>query len=306
VSLPIGQHQALVIREGMVRPPEISVLGLPDHDPFGPRSVQTIFATFEQGAAFAQNLQSKTISWLGTDGVRIDGMFLSSAKADGPLPTVVEVHGGPVLADRARWIGHIRTAWLAFNGYGILRCNPRGSCGRGEAFAAALIGDVGGIDMADLLNGVDHLVAAGLADPARLAVTGCSYGGYMSAWLATQNSPFKAAIAISPITHWRSQHGTSQISRFDEIFIADHRQGEARSPVLAVTPSSVPSLLLAGMLDRNTPPSQAQEMHIALRDAGVDTELILYRDGGHSLRDLPIMLDTARRTHAWLVRCGCS
>ncbi len=296
-SLPIGESEALVVREGTILPPEVALLG--EH------GARTLFSTIAEPVPLAAQVRRTPLSWTGANGTRIDGSFLAHRDADGPLPTIVEVHGGPVLADRPRWLGNIRTAWLVFNGYGVLHANPRGSCGRGRDFAAAVIGDMGGDDARDLELGVDHAVSLGLVDPARVAVTGSSYGGYMSAWLATQSDRFLTAIAISPISNWRSQHGTSQIGRFDEIFLADPLLRENRSPVAAVTQTTVPTLVLAGMRDRNTPPGQAQEFHRALRDVGVQTELILYRDGGHSLRDLPIMLDASARTLDWLMRCGC-
>ena len=79
-------------------------------------------------------------------------------------------------------------------GYAVLMPNPRGSIGRGRDFAAFVVGDMGGEESHDLLSGIDHLVSLGIADPARLAVGGVSYGGYMAALLPAVDDRFAAAV----------------------------------------------------------------------------------------------------------------
>lgn len=289
-SLPIGDDKCMFVREGPMHPPELVLLS--------PGAERPCFAV--EDAAPVGKIDVRPVSWTAPDGTMIDGLVLLPPHGAAPYPCMMDIHGGPVLAHRPRWIGHVRMGWLLARGFALFLPNPRGSCGRGRAFAAAVRGDMGGGDAADLLSGIDHLVDQGLVDPGKLAISGSSYGGYMSAWLVTQTDRFSASIAISPISNWHSQHGTSQIGRFDAIFLDDPALRIERSPVLQADKVRTPTLLLAGALDRNTPPGQAQEFHTALLDRQVPTQYVLYPTGGHSLRDLPILIDTAERADQWI------
>lgn len=290
LSLPIGRDQCLLLREGPHCPPDLTLLSS--------QTTRSCFALADIDLSAAIGLDH--LSWQAADGTCIDGLLLSPQCGEGPYPCMVDIHGGPILAHRPRWIGNIRLGWLIACGVAIFLPNPRGSCGRGQAFAAAVKGDMGGADATDLLSGVDHLVGAGRADAGRIMLSGSSYGGYMSAWLVTQTDRFRTAIAISPISNWYSQHGTSQIPRFDSLFLADAAQRRDRSPLFHADKAETPTLLLAGARDRNTPPGQAQEFYTALLERGVPTQMVLYPTGGHSLRDLPILIDTAARIDAWI------
>ena len=108
-----------------------------------------------------------------------------------PFPLVLHVHGGPIGTVDDRFPG-VLDALLLSRGFAILAPNPRGSAGRGQAFASAVVGDMGGADVDDVLAGVDAAVAAGHADPERLVLTGGSYGGFMAAWIPTVDGRFKA------------------------------------------------------------------------------------------------------------------
>ncbi|MEZ5783839.1 MAG: prolyl oligopeptidase family serine peptidase [Rhizobiaceae bacterium] len=135
------------------------------------------------------------VSWTASDGWEIQGWLLRPEDADGATPLLVDVHGGPVSAHRNRWMARTRAApLLVSNGWSVLFPNPRGSTGRGDAFARAVKGDMGGADVDDILSGIDMLVEKGWVDTSRVAVTGTSYGGFMSAWLPTRTDRFAAAI----------------------------------------------------------------------------------------------------------------
>src|SRR5690606_28306812 len=101
-------------------------------------------------------------------------------------------HGGPVWQRRPSWLGRwgLSILMLLKRGYAVFFPNPRGSAGRGVEFARRVVGDMAGADTHDFLSGLDHLIERGIADSGRLGVTGVSYGGFMSAWLITQDSRF--------------------------------------------------------------------------------------------------------------------
>ena len=140
----------------------------------------------------------RALSWIAPDGLEIDGLLMTPAGADGPLPLLVLVHGGPTWCWNAYFsVSEPNAVLLADAGYAVLMPNPRGSIGRGHAFAQAVIGDPGGKDLQDILAGVDRCVADGVADPDRLGISGLSYGGYMAGWAMTQTDRFGASVAHS-------------------------------------------------------------------------------------------------------------
>ncbi len=132
---------------------------------------------------------------------------------------------------------------------------------------------MGGDDARDDLAGVDALVERGDADPERIGVTGGSYGGYMSCWLPVVDQRFKAAVAISPVTDYYSQHWNSNIGAWDSWFLGGRPEDGAehyreRSPVFFADRVTTPTLLTAGTEDRCTPPGQAMEFYRALARTG--------------------------------------
>ena len=201
----------------------------------------------------------------------------------------------------------LTSSLLVSRGYAVFFPNPRGSTGRGQSFAEMVYGDMGGGEAADLLAGLDALLERGVADPKRLGVMGGSYGGFMTAWLVTQTDRFAAAVAISPVTDWFSQHVTSNIGYWDRLILRDdpaNPGGEyfRRSPVAFADRVKTPTLLTAGEDDRCTPPGQAREFHQALLEHGVESELAIYPGEGHWVRKLPALIDWLTRLTGWFER----
>jgi len=248
---------------------------------------------------------AESVTWPAPDGLEIQGVLCSPA-GEGPFPLVVLVHGGPVYSFRSQWKMHYDyTPLLVSRGYAVLHPNPRGSSGRGRDFAAAVVGDMGGADTYDILAGIDALVADGIADPDRIGVMGGSYGGFMSSWIITQDQRFAAAVPSSPSTDWYSQHHSSNIGAFDTLFLGEdpytagggkHFQ---RSPIAHAGKARTPTLLIAGVRDRCTPPGQAEEFFNALRENGVETELVIYPEEGHGVRTFPARIDVSTRILTW-------
>jgi dipeptidyl aminopeptidase/acylaminoacyl peptidase len=136
---------------------------------------------------------------------------------------------------------------------------------------------------------------------------GTSYGGFMSSWLITRTDRFAAAIAISPVTDWLSQHYTSNIGAFDRGFLQDDPANPSgryfqRSPIMSAGRVRTPTLLVAGSQDRCTPPNQAIEFYRALREHNVESALVIYPKEGHGVRQLPATIDLCTRIVSWLGR----
>lgn len=301
-SSPIGDEGSLFIAEAWSRAPFLAEVA--------DGQLVELASLAAPGAARATERCGtiEPFEWTAPDGLAIQGWLLRPQAPPAPTPLLVDVHGGPVSAHRNRWLGRSRAAAiLASRGWTVLFPNPRGSTGRGDEFARAVKGDMGGADAQDIISGVNALVAQGLVDAARVAVTGASYGGFMSAWLPSQSDRFAAAIPISPVGDWYSQHRTSQIPEFDEIMLTTSPWDSggdyfSRSPAFHKQIKVVPTLVMAGAIDKSTPPGQAEECHFAALRSGAPSALVIYPNAGHSLRGYPEYIDSAARILWWLER----
>ena len=251
---------------------------------------------------------ARPLRWTAPDGLQIEGWLMTPSGATGPLPLIAAVHGGPTWC----WSAYFSESEpngvvLADAGFAVLLPNPRGSTGRGHAFAQGVIGDPGGGDFADILAGIDACIDAGIADPDRLGIAGLSYGGYMAAWAVGQTDRFDAAVAMSVVADFRSFHLTSEVAAWDE-GILDGRWDEPagaytdRSPVVHAHRAVTPTLVTAGALDRCTPVEQGHQLYAALVAAGAETELVVYPREGHIVIERAHALDQIRRTTEWFVR----
>jgi dipeptidyl aminopeptidase/acylaminoacyl peptidase len=298
----IAGHDPLVVLESPRQPPRLGVL---ESGVF--RSLWTVEGP---GASYQAARAGTTteLTWESSDGLRIEGLLTVPDDDVRRHPLVVQVHGGPTHAYRRTWLGRDpHTSCLVARGYAVLWPNPRGSTGRGAAFAEAVRGDMGGLDMDDVVRGVQRVVDLGVADPARLGITGISYGGFMASWVPSQTDLFAASVARSPCTDWLLQHLTSNIAEFDRRFLLGlpfdpESQYVERSPLRQADSIRTPMLLTAGLNDLATPPSQAQVLHNALHERGVDTQLVLYPEEGHGVQHPLALADQCARMIAWFDR----
>jgi dipeptidyl aminopeptidase/acylaminoacyl peptidase len=251
----------------------------------------------------------RTIRWTADDGAEIEGLLLTPhGVADGPLPMIVCVHGGPTWSWGAYFSDSEPNAVLLSSaGYACLLPNPRGSIGRGHAFAQAVIGDGGGIDFRDIMAGVDHCIAEGIADPERLGISGLSYGGYMAGWAVGQTDRFGAAVAMSVVSNYVSFHLTSEVWWYDQAILKGEwndptSQYPERSPVTYAHRCTTPTLIIQGEQDRCTPLGQAEELFSAIAASGAQVELVAYPREGHVPVERAHALDAIRRTQAWFDR----
>jgi dipeptidyl aminopeptidase/acylaminoacyl peptidase len=225
----------------------------------------------------------KRIRW-SHEGLSLDGLlYLPSGAAGHAVPLVVEVHGGPMGAYRDVFVPFVD--FLVGHGWAVLRTNPRGSSGRGAAFAAANKNDLGGGDYRDIMSGVDYVLRTEPVDPKRLALMGYSYGGEMAAFVEGRTSRFKAIVSGAPVIDQYSEYGTEGSSWYDRWYFGKpwERASDAwrQSPLSTVRFARTPMLLLQGQADTTDPLGQSQEMYRALRQAGVPVELVSYPREDH-------------------------
>ncbi|MDR6865707.1 dipeptidyl aminopeptidase/acylaminoacyl peptidase/CubicO group peptidase (beta-lactamase class C family) [Microbacterium resistens] len=223
-----------------------------------------------------------------SDGSVVTGWLRRDAVAQGPLPLLLDIHGGPHNSwNGAADLTHPYHQLLARQGWAILTVNPRGSDGYGEAFFRGVVGDWGLADAKDFLEPIDQLVAEGLADPARLAVTGYSYGGYMACYLTSRDDRFAAAVPGGVVTDLISMGGTSDAAHYitaaenGGLPWSDRERLLERSPYTHVDRVTTPTLILHGAADDRCPVGQAEQWFTALRERGVPARLVLYPGGTH-------------------------
>jgi dipeptidyl aminopeptidase/acylaminoacyl peptidase/CubicO group peptidase (beta-lactamase class C family) len=273
----------------------------------GAQTVRTSHGTYlGEVELFTREEREFTIS----DGTVVHGWLIRDPAASGPRPLLLDVHGGPHNA----WNGaadpvHIYHQDLAARGWAILLLNPRASDGYGERFFNAALGRWGRADASDFLEPVDALVAEGLADPGRLAVTGYSYGGFMTCYLTSRDDRFAAAVAGGVVSDLVSMAGTSDAGHHLSDFElggmpwADPDAYAAMSPIAQVTQVRTPTLIVHGAADVRCPIGQAEQWHTALRERGVPTRMVLYPDASHLfiLNGRPShRIDFNRRVAGWV------
>lgn len=202
----------------------------------------------------------------------------------GPRPLLLNIHGGPfaqygyALFDEAQV--------YAAAGYAVVLGNPRGSAGYGEAHGRAIRHAMGTVDADDLLALLDAALTADGVDPARVGVMGGSYGGFMTAWLASHaGDRFRAAIVERAVTAWDSFVGSSDIGFLfaDEYVGTDLDALLAQSPLTYADKIDIPTLIIHSEHDWRCPVEQAQRLYVALKRQGTPTELLLFPGEGHEL-----------------------
>jgi len=287
-----------LVGEGFERAPELAIIRDGNY-----QTVRSFDLGYRERARSIDRIEC--VTWQALDGLEIQGWLLTP-RAQPPHPLIINVHGGPVWQMRPVWLGRLSAAMLLLleHGYAVFYPNPRGSTGRGQDFARRIVGDLGGAETADHLSGIEHLMRRGIADPARLGVTGGSHGGFMTAWLIGHDTRFAAAVAVAPVTNLVSEHLISNIPHFVARFLEDAYTKPSgkyfeRSPLMHAHHVKTPTLSICGALDRCTPPEEAVQFHNALLENGVESVLVTYPEEGHGVRKFPAAIDFAARLVDW-------
>ena len=245
----------------------------------------------------------KPVRIKAADGTVVPGYLTLPAGGTGKnLPAIVMPHGGPEARDE--WGFDWLAQFFANRGYAVLQPNFRGSSGYGDAWFQkngfqswrSAIGDVN--------DAGRWLVSQGIADPAKLAVVGWSYGGY-AALQSNVVDPelYKAIVAVAPVTDFRmtideSKHSYSYAVERERIGSGAHlREG---SPLQNAARISAPVLIFHGDMDLNVGIAQSQAMAEKLRDAGKPVELVTYPGLAHNLGDGDTRADMLAKSDAFL------
>ncbi len=283
-------------------PPEVFASDFQD---FNPKRLSHAGAEFK----LLTCARTEVIRWRSSDDSEIEGIltYPMHHHVGKPFPLIVQLHGGPASAFQQWYTGGPSVYPVqAFTeaGFGMLCPNPRGSDGYGRDFRYSNVNDWGGRDKDDIIAGVEHLVAQGMADPGRLGVCGWSYGGYLTTCLAASTKLFKAASVGGGIVNVASFAGTTDIPGY----VRDYFGGEfweqpalyiERSPLFHAGSIAVPTQILHGEADERVPPSQGRELYVALKRRGIPVEFVLYPGMPHAAADPDTIIDIGRRVLAW-------
>jgi dipeptidyl aminopeptidase/acylaminoacyl peptidase len=294
VSLARDGVTSAVLRDSFTRAPDVWVGPLGEWKPLTRRNAE---AQAPAGAV-------RSVTWK-SDGLDVQGWLLAPPTApvgSARAPMVTVIHGGPAAGVVPSF--NPQALLLTSQGYYVFFPNARGSFGQGADFVQANRRDFGFGDMRDIMSGVDAVLAGEPVDPARLGVTGWSYGGFMTMWAVTQTQRFRAAVAGAGISNWQSYYGTNRIDTWmlpyfgASVYEAPDVYTRS-SPINYVKLARTPTLLLSGERDVEVPASQSYEFFKALKALGVKTQLVIYEDEGHSVRKPEHLRDRARRTVEW-------
>ena len=251
---------------------------------------------------------TQVATWKSADGWPMDGVLVlpPGYRPGTRYPMIVYIHGGPSGVNQKVFDPFWQL--LAANGYVVFAPNPRGSTGHGDKFYAGNYKDFGGKDYEDIMTGIDHLVQTGVADPDRLGVWGWSYGGYMTYWLVTHTTRFKAAMSGAGMSDLFSFYAQSDIqSVWDPSYFGvspyrDRALYERMSAMTYIDRAVTPTLIMYGASDVRVPYAQGREFYVALRKRGIPTKLVLYPREAHGFREPDHLRDRWQRSIDWFDR----
>jgi dipeptidyl aminopeptidase/acylaminoacyl peptidase len=249
----------------------------------------------------------ETIRFRNRDGGEIEGLLVKPhGYAPGRrYPTIVRLHGGPVY----QFSHEFMPDWQVYaaQGFAVLAINPRGSSGRGFDFARAIYADWGSADVRDVLDGVEHAVALGIADPQRLGVGGWSYGAILTNAVIASDTRFKAAISGAGASNMYGMYGHDQYIREYELELGTPWANRAvydraSFPFLHADRITTPTMFQCAGEDVNVPCLGAEQMYQALRSRNVPTRLVVYPGESHGLTVPSYLRDRMARNLAWYQR----
>ncbi len=240
--------------------------------------------------------KAKPYQWKSDDGTTVEGMLMyPPGKYEAKnLPMFVFIHGGPQDADgnhfEADWYQWDRLA--ATEGWLVFEPNYRGSTGYGDKFALEIAPQLVSKPGRDILTGVDALVKDGIADKNRLAVGGYSYGGYMTNWLITQTTRFKAAVtgagAVEHIANWGNDDTTmDDVAYLGGLPWEVPERYSSEAAILQIKKVTTPTHMVAGSDDIRVAVLENYLLDRALHELNVPSDLLIFPGEGHELNKNP-------------------
>jgi dipeptidyl aminopeptidase/acylaminoacyl peptidase len=225
----------------------------------------------------------------GADDNDLQGWILKPPgfRSDRKYPSILEIHGGPQ-TQYGNLLMH-EFHYLAAKGFVVHFCNPRGGRGYGEEHTRAIWNDWGNRDYADLMAWTDHVSRRRFIDKKRMGVAGGSYGGFMTTWIIGHTDRFAGAVAQRVVSNLVSMRGSSDFNWDFQVMFGGKPPWEdldnfwRMSPMKHIGQAKTPTLVIHSEQDMRCDPEQGEQVYVALKQLGVDTELVLFPDSPHGL-----------------------
>jgi dipeptidyl aminopeptidase/acylaminoacyl peptidase len=243
----------------------------------------------------------------GLDGAQVPALIYRSDQRDNLSPAVIYIHGGPNWLTQITWDPVIQD--MVNRGWVVLAPNYRGSTGYGRAWMNANRFDLGGVDTADVAAGADFLVEEGIADPTKIAITGRSWGGYLTMICLTQfPAKWAAGSAVVPFLNWFTAHVNSRedLQHWDRENFGDPETNKdlwyERSPFFFLEQVQAPVQLICGEHDVRCPASESKQAYDTLTNLGKECEYHLYPDEGHFFLKIENQIKSKRQSVDFLAK----
>jgi dipeptidyl aminopeptidase/acylaminoacyl peptidase len=274
-----------------------------------PASPVRCLTRFNQAVADLDLSQMESITWEGPDGFSENGVLVKPPgfSAERKYPLVLLIHGGPQSASTETFSPLAEI--IASHGYVVFQPNYRGSDNLGNAYMRAIFNDAGDGPGRDVMAGIEAVKKRGYIDSSRMAVSGWSYGGYMTTWMIGHYQVWKTAIAGAAVTDKHDEYNLSDFNVQERFAFGGSpwvgsfaRAYTEQSPITYASQMRTPTLILATTGDGRVPITQSYKLFHALRDNGVETKFIAYPAPGHFPADPVRSRDVIRRWVEWLDR----
>jgi dipeptidyl aminopeptidase/acylaminoacyl peptidase len=250
--------------------------------------------------------ETRDVSFMSGD-VEVHGMIvLPPGHEEGQRhPLIVRLHGGPVYQFSHEFMADWQV--YAANGYAVLAVNPRGSSGRGQAFAQAQMARWGTVDVEDISAGITHAIELGIADPEAIGVGGWSYGGILTNYMIASDPRIRAGASGAGMANFLAGYGTDQYARDYEFELGtpwDNAESWLALSYPFFRPETItaPTLYLCAARDTNVPCIGSEQMYQMLRSRDVPTTLVIYPEENHGLTVPSYIRDRMQRQLDWYDR----
>lgn len=245
----------------------------------------------------------ENVHFRSRDGTEIEGFIYKPPDftPGNRYPTLLRIHGGPISQYELSF--NFQAQLFAAHGYVVVMTNPRGSSGYGQDFSMAIFADWGNKDYEDVIAGVDYAIEQGYADPDRLGVGGWSYGGILTNYVITKTDRFKGAVSGASLGLNTANYGHDHYEKWYEQEFGlpwkNRELWERLSPYNDVDKIVTPTLWMGGEIDWNVPILNSEQMYIAMKRMGRETQLVVYPGQYHSIRKPSYQKDRLERHLAW-------
>jgi len=297
----------------------VAFIGVEPHRPAELYYTRTIDARPHRLTNFNAAIASRdlgtveTITWQGADGFEENGIVIYPPDFDRnkKYPLVLEIHGGPMLSSTQGFggLGGVLRQTMASQGWIVFSPNYRGSNNMGRTYQRAVINDAGDGPSRDVMAGIAAVKAGSVVDEDRIAVSGWSYGGFMTTWLIAHYQGWAAAVAGAAVTDWVDWYNLADLNVWSGYgldgspWLNKNTQGYwKQSPITYAPNIRTPTLILSDADDPRVPVTQSYKLYHALKDNGVSVQFIAYPIPGHFPADPVHQRDVFRRWINWIER----